>query len=211
MRVTQSIVLATLNRHKYQEFEELFAVYPNIQLIQVSDLVSNPNKLSFAEEYDTYLQNAFAKARLANVATHYPSLGDDSGLEVLALDGKPGIRSARFAPARPGISQDQANMEALLEQLPKQTTDMTARFVCTLALVVEGISIHATGTLEGELIRAPRGATGFGYDPIFVPKGQQKTLAEMAPSEKNAISHRAKAVQELMEQIKRHSIVLAKP
>ena len=209
MRITSSIVLATLNRHKFQEFEALFTSYPDIRLVRLTDLVANANKLAFGEDYDTYLENALAKARLANFATHFPSLGDDSGLEVLAFDGKPGVRSARFAPPRAGKSQDQANTEYLLEQLPKNAP-MTARFVCTLALIVEGISVHATGILDGELIRTPRGGQGFGYDPIFVPKGHQKTLAEMVESEKNAISHRAKAVQELMEQVKRHSIVLAK-
>ena len=87
----------------------------------------------------------------------------------------------------------------------------SARFVCTLALVVEGILLHATGVLEGTISDAPRGTNGFGYDPIFIPKGSSRTFAEMTNAEKNMISHRAKALQELMAKVKGHGVVFIKP
>jgi XTP/dITP diphosphohydrolase len=126
------------------------------------------------------------------------------------------VKSARFAKAPSGaklsrIEQDKANIELLLSELKKSGGSREARFVTTLALLVEGILVHATGVLEGTIAEGPRGANGFGYDPIFVPKGSQKTLAEMTENEKNAISHRARAVQELLAQIKARGIVLAKP
>src|SRR5690606_7017449 len=109
------------------------------------------------------------------------------------------IRSARYAIAKAGVSQDEANREKLLEALkgvPHAQRD--ARFVAHLALTIEGITITASGSLEGKITEAPRGNLGFGYDSIFIPKGFEKTLAEMKPSEKNKISHRAIALTELM-------------
>jgi XTP/dITP diphosphohydrolase len=209
MRLSNKIVVATQNRDKIDEFRSLFQPWPEIELIPASDVLRNAERIGFAERFDTYLENAAAKARLANSGSHYPSMADDSGLEVEGLGGKPGVRSHRFASPRAGVSQDQANIDLLLKELGSKPHD--ARFICTLALVIEGILIHATGTLEGRIIDKPQGAHGFGYDPIFVPKGSTKTLAEMTAIEKNAISHRAKAVQELMNQVRAHGIVFAKP
>jgi XTP/dITP diphosphohydrolase len=194
MRISHRIVLATLNRGKFEEFRDLFSPYPEIVLVPVQELIRNPEDLGFVEKHDTYLENALAKARLANHGSHYPSLADDSGLEVDALDGKPGVRSHRYSPPKPKISQDQANVELLLANLAT-AQNRSARFVATLALVIEGIMIHATGTLEGTLATAPRGTHGFGYDSIFIPQGETRTLAEMSQTEKNRISHRAKALQ----------------
>jgi XTP/dITP diphosphohydrolase len=108
------------------------------------------------------------------------------------------------------MTQDQANVELLLNEI-RGAANRNARFVCTLVLLVEGIMIQATGTLEGTIADKPRGTHGFGYDPVFIPTGTNKTLAEMTADEKNAISHRAKAVHELMAQVKSHGIVFAKP
>jgi XTP/dITP diphosphohydrolase len=127
------------------------------------------------------------------------------------------VFSQRYAKPAAGkffstrAEQDRANMEKLLTELKKTSGPKTARFVTTLALSIEGITLTATGTLEGTIIDAPRGTEGFGYDPIFVPQGQTKTLAEMSHQEKNAISHRRKAVQELMAQMKSRGIIFAKP
>jgi XTP/dITP diphosphohydrolase len=209
MRLSNKVLLATQSCDKYEEFCALFTAYPEIHLVMARDVLRNVEGLRFVETHNTYLENAVAKARLINQGAHYPSLADDSGLEVLALEGKLGVRSHRYAPPKAGISQDQANNELLLKELTGKTRD--ARFVCTLALLIEGILIHATGTLDGTIAEAPRGSHGFGYDPLFIPKGQSKTLAEMSASEKNAISHRAKALQELMAQVKKHGIVFAKP
>lgn len=210
MRLSNKIVLASLNREKFEEFKALLAAYPEIELLPAQEIIRNPDGLKTVETHSTYLENSLAKARLANQCSHYPALADDSGIEVEALDGKPGVRSHRYAPPQAGVAQDVANTRHLLEAV-KSSENLNARFVCTLSLVIEGIMIHATGILEGTLIRTPRGENGFGYDPIFVPKGSKKTLAEMTDAEKNAISHRARALHDLMNQAKAHSLVFAKP
>jgi len=210
MRLSNKIVLASLNREKFEEMQALLATYPQIELAQASEFIRNAGKLAFVESHDTYFENAVAKARLANVGCHYPCLADDSGLEVEALNGKPGVRSHRYASPKAGMTQDQANVELLLSEIRGAAT-RNARFVCTLVLLVEGIMIQATGTLEGTIADKPRGTHGFGYDPVFIPAGSNKTLAEMTADEKNAISHRAKAVHDLIAQVKSHGIVFAKP
>ena len=210
MRLSNKVLLATTNRNKFEEFCTLLTAYPEIELVPAEALVRNPQQLEFVERHDTYLENAVAKARLANQACHYPSLADDSGLEVKALGGKPGVRSHRYASPKPRMSQDEANVNFLLSEM-KASASREAQFVCTLALVIEGILLHSTGTLEGSIALAPRGINGFGYDSVFIPKESNKTLAEMTNSEKNAISHRLKALQELMVQVKSHGIVFAKP
>jgi XTP/dITP diphosphohydrolase len=210
MRLANKIVLATLNMNKFDEFRSILKAYPEIELVPAEQVIRNARNLAFVEHYDTYTENAIAKARLANQGAHYPCLADDSGLEVLALEGKPGARSHRYATPKAGVSQDQANVDLLLSELSRANT-REARFVCQLALLVEGIMVQATGVLEGTITEKPRGTLGFGYDPVFIPKGSSKTLAEMTSEEKNAISHRALAVHELMKQVKSHGIVFAKP
>lgn len=210
MRVSPKLVLATLNRHKFEEFQAILKTYPEVQLTSFSQLVRNPEKLERAEQFASYAENATAKARIANLGCHYPVLADDSGLEVLALGGRPGVLSHRFSPPQPKLSQDEANRQLLLKEL-KSASQRKARFVCHLSLIVEGILVQATGTLEGTIAEAPRGADGFGYDPLFIPEGHQKTLAEMSAEEKNRISHRAVAIHHLMNQIKALGLVLAKP
>jgi XTP/dITP diphosphohydrolase len=137
-------------------------------------------------------------------------LADDSGLEVDALSGKPGVRSHRYATPKAGKSQDEANRELLLSELASAKS-RKARFVTVLAIVIEGVMIHAEGTLEGSIATEERGTHGFGYDSVFVPQGSTKTLAEMSAEEKNALSHRGKALKELLAQIESHGIVFAKP
>jgi XTP/dITP diphosphohydrolase len=210
MRLSNKVILATTNRNKFEEFSILLNAYPEIELVLAEDLVRNSEQLQFVEKHDTYLENAIAKARLANHACHYPSLADDSGLEVKALGGKPGVRSHRFAPPQPRMTQDEANVKHLLSEM-KTGVSREAQFVCTLALVIEGILLHASGILEGTIASAPRGTNGFGYDSVFIPNGSTKTLAEMTNTEKNAISHRLKALQEIMVLVKSHGIVFVKP
>jgi XTP/dITP diphosphohydrolase len=210
MRLANKIVLATLNMDKFDEFRSILKAYPEIELVPAEQVIRNARNLAFVERYNTYAENSIAKARLANQGAHYPCLADDSGLEVMALEGKPGVRSHRYATPKAGVSQDQANVDLLLTELSRASS-RDARFVCHLALLVEGIMVQATGVLEGTITEKPRGAHGFGYDPVFIPKGATKTLAEMTAEEKNAISHRALAVHELMKQVKNHGIVFAKP
>jgi XTP/dITP diphosphohydrolase len=212
MRNAHTIVLASTNRHKFEEFRILIGRYPGIELVPADAHLRNADKLALVETSDHYYDNAVAKARACNHGCHYPSLADDSGLEVDFLGGKPGVRSHRFAIPKAGETQDAANIKKLLEAM-KTATDAQrdARFVCHLALVMEGKLIHAVGTLEGTIAREPAGEDGFGYDPIFVPKGQTRTLAELGSEIKNRISHRALAVANLMEELRQQEIVLARP
>ncbi len=212
MRVVNKVVLASLNPHKFLEFRALFAQYPQIELLSVEGLIRNAGKIDLVETHDTYVENATAKARLANKGCHFPCLADDSGLEVVALGGRPGVKTRRYAVAKAGQSQDSANIEKLLGELRgKPESERQARFVATLALCLEGISFHATGILEGTIAESPRGRNGFGYDPIFIPKGQNRTLAEMTDAEKNSISHRALALQELIAIARARDIQFARP
>jgi XTP/dITP diphosphohydrolase len=202
-----------MNFDKFREMRALLAKYPELELLSPEGLLRNADKIGAVEIHETYLENAAAKARLVNQGCHYPALADDSGLEVTALDGRPGVRSARFVPVSgypSKIAQDRANIERVLEEMKGQT-HREARFVCTLALVIEGTLIHATGAMEGKIADAPRGQMGFGYDPIFIPQGETRTLGEMTETEKNAISHRAQALARLMDEVKLHGIQFAKP
>jgi XTP/dITP diphosphohydrolase len=210
MRTADTLVLASTNRHKFEEMSLLFKRYPEISLVPVNEYIRNADKIGMAETFDTYSENATAKARIANHGCHYPCLADDSGIEIEALDGRPGVKSHRYAIPKNGQTQDQANNEKLLLEL-KNSTNRNARFVCHLSLVMEGNLVHVVGTLEGTIADAPRGPQGFGYDPLFIPKGYTQTLAELGSEQKNKISHRAIAVAQLMEQIKLQEIVLAKP
>lgn len=210
MRLSNRIVIATTNRNKFEEFVELYKPWPEIELVPAEAVLRNPRSIGFAERHDSYLENAVAKARLVNQGAHYPVLADDSGLEVAALSGRPGVRSHRYATPRAGLPQDEANRQLLLKELAGHT-NRDARFTCTLALIIEGIMLTAVGTLDGTISEQPQGKTGFGYDPLFIPTGYDRTLAEMSAAEKNALSHRAVAVKELMQQLKKHALVLAKP
>lgn len=212
MRVANTLVLASTNRHKYEEFETLFKKYPEIQIAPVQDFIRNSDKLELVETSSSYVENAIAKARACNHGCHYPSLADDSGLEVMALEGRPGSRSHRFAIPKLGQTQDQANMIKLLEELKNvPQSQRNARFVCHLALVMEGTLFTATGVLEGSIAFEPKGVEGFGYDPIFIPKGMNQTIAEMSPAQKNKISHRALAVDQLMLDLINREVVLTRP
>jgi len=212
MRISNKIVLASTNGDKLEEFKALLRPYGDLELIAADEVIRNADKLGLVEKYETYLENAVAKARTANMGAHYPCLADDTGLEVQALEGKPGIRTHRYAIPKSGESQDIANVNKLLIELKGVSPERrTARFVTTLALVEEGILLSATGTLEGTIAEEPRGSNGFGYDPVFVPKGSNKTLAEMTNEQKNSISHRAAALKALFEEIRTKGIVLAKP
>lgn len=205
MRSTKKIVLASTNKHKLKEFRHLFAAYPDLEIVSPAGLLRNPEKIGVVEVHNTYLENASAKARLVGQGTNYPALADDTGLEVEALNGRPGIKSARFAA---GTGKD--NVTLLLSEL-ENVSNRNAQFVCVLAFYMEGLLLHAEGRMEGTIIEAPRGEGGFGYDAVFLPKNAQRTLAEMNMAEKNSISHRAHAVHELMLFIRSKGISIARP
>jgi XTP/dITP diphosphohydrolase len=144
----------------------------------------------------TYLENALLKARAVAAALGVPAMADDSGIEVDALDGAPGPLSARYSS--PGATDDE-NLRALIEAI-RDTPEAarTARYRCVAVVArVDGAALHAEATCEGALLTKPRGSGGFGYDPVFVPHGETRTMAELTPAEKDAISHRGKAFRAL--------------
>jgi XTP/dITP diphosphohydrolase len=191
------VVLASGNSGKLRELGSLLAPF-GFDLIAQSTLgVEAP-----AETGNTFADNALLKARHAAAITNLPALADDSGIEVDALGGRPGIYSARYAGE--GAS-DQANLSKMLDELRDvPAPQRTARYQCVIALVTSTTDpkpILASGTWEGMLISAPRGLGGFGYDPIFVPRGFDRTAAELDPGEKNSLSHRGQALRALVAQL----------
>jgi XTP/dITP diphosphohydrolase len=154
------------------------------------------------EKGETYLDNARLKARAVSQALGLPAVADDSGIEVDALDGAPGPVSARFAGPD---ATDRENLDLLIERIRDVPSEArTARYRCVAACVwPEGREVWAEAVCEGSLITAPRGSGGFGYDPIFVPRNEVRTLAELSPQEKDAISHRGKAFRALGDMLAR--------
>lgn len=192
------IVLATRNAHKVLEVQRIFAdAGIPVEILGTETFSDLPD---IAETGSTFAQNALIKARAVSAHTGLPAMADDSGLCVDALNGMPGIFSARWAG---GHGDDVANLKLLLGQLadvPDQRRG--ASFHCAAALVTaDGTERICEGILEGRIIRVPRGANGFGYDPIFVPHGHDITTAEMSAEQKDAISHRGQAFRALSESI----------
>lgn len=183
------IVLATHNAPKLSELRRILDAH---QLRQVTVLSAADIDLPEPEETGaTFAENALLKARAGAGVSGLACLADDSGLEVEALGGEPGVRSARYAG---GHGDDECNLALVLERMAG-VTDRRARFVCVAALVTPRGGEHtATGVLEGTLTLEPRGANGFGYDPIFQPRGTSLTTAEMTSEDKDAISHRGRAL-----------------
>jgi XTP/dITP diphosphohydrolase len=191
------LVLATHNAHKVGELRAILApALPGLGPVAVVGArdVGAPEPV---ENGVTFRENALIKARALAAFTGLPAVADDSGLAVDVLGGAPGIFSARWA-GRHG--DDAANLALLLAQLADITAPHRgARFVCAAALVTpDGVEHVETGTLEGVLATEPRGAGGFGYDPILVPTGETRSCAELTPEEKNAISHRGTAFRALV-------------
>ncbi|MEE6296323.1 RdgB/HAM1 family non-canonical purine NTP pyrophosphatase [Georgenia wangjunii] len=194
------LVLATHNAHKVGELRAILA--PLLPALTPEDVVG-AGDFGVAEPVEdgvTFAENALIKARALAAATGLPAVADDSGLCVDVLGGAPGIFSARWA-GRHG--DDRANLELLLAQLgdvPAQHRG--AHFFCAAALVTPaGEEVVETGTMPGTLLTAPRGAGGFGYDPVLRPDGEERSAAELSPEEKNALSHRGKAFRALAPSI----------
>jgi XTP/dITP diphosphohydrolase len=192
------IVVATRNRHKVEEIHRILesAGYD----IELVSLDAYPGLSNVAETGTTFIDNALVKARAVSDATKQPAIADDSGLAVDALNGMPGVLSARWA-GRHG--DDRTNLELVLAQLADMPDDRRgAAFVCAAAIAFpNGPQRFVERTVRGHLSREPRGTHGFGYDPIFVPEGETRTMAELDPDEKDAISHRGKAFRELMSEV----------
>ncbi len=188
--VASSLVLATRNPHKLREFERLLEP-AGIALEPLPDSVELP-----PEDGSTFAENALGKARAAAVAMDTPAIADDSGIEARALGGAPGVLSARYAG--PDAS-DQENLDRLLREAPPGSA---LTYVCVLAYVDPTGPKEQTfsGRCEGRLAERPRGTGGFGYDPAFRPEevGDGRTMAELSEAEKDAISHRGRAVRALI-------------
>ncbi len=187
------LVLATRNERKLVELRRILQPVVDVDVLGLADL---PDFDDAPETGATFAENALAKARDAARATGLPTVADDSGLAVDALNGMPGVLSARWS-GRHG--DDVANLELLLAQIVDVPEPRRgAAFVCAAALVLPGGAERVLeAELRGRIIGAPKGEGGFGYDPIFLPEGSSLTTAEMAPRDKDSISHRGKAFRAL--------------
>ena len=183
------IIFATNNRHKLEEVQAVLG--EGFRLVTPRELGITED---IPEEQATLEGNASQKAHYLHDRTGENCFADDTGLEVAALDGAPGVRSARYAG--PG-HDSQKNMELPLHNMEGKT-DRRARFRTVISLILDGEEHLFEGTVEGTIIDAPRGEAGFGYDPVFVPDGHDTTFAEMSAEAKNAISHRGRAVAKLV-------------
>jgi XTP/dITP diphosphohydrolase len=187
---TRRIVLATRNEHKLRELSEILA---GVELLPSPADVELP-----PEDADSFAGNALAKARAVHRATGEAALADDSGIEAAALGGRPGVHSARYAGPD---ATDEENLALLLREL-EGASDRSVAYVCVIAYLDEAGNEHLfEGRCEGTLATEPRGSGGFGYDPAFVPHdtgpADERTMAELEPAEKHAISHRGRAGREL--------------
>ena len=185
------LVAATHNPGKVRELKDLFEP-AGLEVVSAIDLdLAEPDETEL-----TFAGNALIKARAAARATGSPALSDDSGLEVTALGGMPGVHTAIWAGKPRDFYRAMEKVETLLQEI--DATDRSARFVSALAVVwPDGHEEVFEGTVEGELVWPPRGEKGFGYDPVFVAKGETLTFGEMEPAKKHAMSHRADAFAKL--------------
>lgn len=192
------VVLASKNRHKLEEISQITQKF-DMELVLQSELGVD---IDVEETGTTFEENSFLKAQAVMQATGLPALADDSGIAVDALNGEPGIYSARYG-FDPTLD-DWGRLQLLLkntEQVPDGQRQ--AQFVCVITLVTpEGQTIQARGEVHGELLRSPAGENGFGYDPIFYYPPYGKTLAQATPEEKNRVSHRAVALKVLYQKLK---------
>jgi XTP/dITP diphosphohydrolase len=186
----EPLVLATRNAAKLRELARILG-----EQVPLAGLDDFPGAPDVPETGATFEENALLKARAIAQYTHLPAVADDSGLCVDALNGMPGVLSARWAG---GHGDDKANLDLVLAQVADVPDSRRgARFVCAAALVDGAREVVVTGTVAGRLIRERRGSGGFGYDPIFLPDGFEETTAEMTPEAKDAISHRGRAFRAL--------------
>lgn len=194
-----TLVIATRNRGKIAELARILSLDDSeFEPIEVKS-VAEFNIADVEETGSTFEENALLKALTVARATGFPALADDSGLTVDSLGGEPGIYSARYSGVH---GDDAANIEKLLNELSSNSIDRSARFVAVIALAKpDGSHIMARGELLGRIAESRRGENGFGYDPVFVPLGSEKTLGEFLPQEKDEISHRARALAQIAPKI----------
>lgn len=192
----KEIIIATKNTGKAKEFVQMFSPLG----YEVKTLLDFPDVPDVEETGSTFEENALLKAETISKLLNRVVISDDSGLVVDALNGRPGVYSARYAGEQ---KNDQDNMDKVLRELEGiPTEERTARFCCTLAVAIPNeASLTFTGTCEGVILEGRRGEYGFGYDPIFYVVEEQKAMAELPPEVKNTISHRANALKKLKEQL----------
>ena len=189
--VQKKIVLATHNQHKRHEMNRVLSSM-GITIVGLNDF---PQIGDIEETGKTLLENAFIKARKVFELTGIPSVADDTGLEVDALDGAPGLFSARYAGENPTYEDNINKLILALEGVPKEKRN--AKFRTIIAFVDFNKELHSEGIAEGVITEIPKGRDGFGYDPIFKPKNFNKTYAEMDIEQKNKISHRGRALKKM--------------
>ncbi|MGI2237558.1 XTP/dITP diphosphatase [Staphylococcus cohnii] len=186
----EDIVIASNNKGKINDFRVIF---PDYNVIGISELIEG---FDVEETGDTFEENAKLKSEAAAQALNKRVIADDSGLEVFALDGEPGIYSARYAGE---TKDDNANIEKLLTKLGDET-DRSAQFVCVISMSAPGEdTVQFKGTVQGEITLNKIGEHGFGYDPIFFVEDKNKTMAQLTAEEKGQISHRGKAIEQLQQ------------
>lgn len=192
------LILASNNAHKIREFRELVEGM-DVELLSQREAGL---ELDVEETGTTFEANAYIKAKAVTDALGCAAVSDDSGLEVDCLDGRPGVYSARYGGGH-DVSDEDKNAYLLKEM--GDTDKRTARYVCAICCTMpDGHVIECRGECEGEMLFAPRGNGGFGYDPIFKPEGYDRAMAELTPDEKNAISHRGKAMREFLKKFEEY-------
>lgn len=191
------LIIASNNAHKIHEIKQILSGKFD-EILSLSEAGIDHETV---EDGATFAENAYKKAREIAEITGCAVLADDSGLCVSALGGAPGVISARYAGGGVGHSTDAENNALLLKNL-EGVTDRVAYFICAVALVYpDGRLVSAEGYMHGSIIDTPRGGKGFGYDPLFLPVGENRTVAELSDEEKNAISHRGNALKNLLSLI----------
>ncbi len=196
-----NILVATSSKHKRKEIKMLLKDFPSINVIGLEDL--EPKAPVIVEDGKTFRQNAVKKAVITSKFFDGLVLADDSGLQVDALGGRPGVRSSRFARKK---ATDKENNKKLLKLLEKiEDKRRTAKFVCHIALAAKGsLMENFEGVIKGSITKKTRGQSGFGYDPLFLPNGHKKNFAQMTAAYKNRISHRALALNQLKKAINKY-------
>jgi len=188
------LIVASNNNHKVQEIKDILKPL-GIEVVSLKEAGIN---IEVVEDGKTFEENAYKKAKVIYDLTKEAVLADDSGLEVYALNNAPGVYSARFAGEECNYKKNNEKLLKLLEDVPDDKRG--ARFVCTMILITkEGKIIKSIGTIEGVISRELKGTNGFGYDPLFIVPELNKTFAELSEEEKNKISHRARALENLKE------------
>jgi XTP/dITP diphosphohydrolase len=190
--MSRTLIFATNNQHKLEEVQQMIGT--SFILKSLHDIGCTED---IAETGVTFHENASLKSHYIFTHYHQDCFGDDSGLEIDAMNGEPGVYSARYSGSR----DMQQNIGLVLEKL-RSSENRRARFKTVISLILEGQEYFFEGVVEGVITRSVTGKGGFGYDPIFCPDGYERTFAEMDPEEKNRISHRSKAISQLVEFLK---------